>query len=102
MGRGETRITLRARALALVKVMPDSAHQAIGIARETRERTAEHFVGKAVAINVRSYEGPNAMLIGVLDNFEIAFLTERLAKMHIASAAPSAKCGACHVHNLSQ
>ena len=45
---GEAGVTLRACAFALVKIMAHRADETIGIARQTRQRAAQHFIGRVL------------------------------------------------------
>ena len=95
---GEARIAFRAVAFAGIKIVPDSADEAVGIAWQTGERASEHFIGGAVAVNVRRHESADAALVSVLNDLEEAFFAQRLAEVHVASAAPGSVCGSCEVH----
>ncbi len=98
MGRGKARIAFRTLAFTFVKVMADRADEAVGIAGQTIESASKHFIRGAIAVNIRGHERSNAALVGVLNDVKKAFFTERLAKVHVASAAPGSVCCACQVH----
>src|SRR5262249_44855089 len=76
---------LRAIALAGVEVVPDGADEAIGIARPPRERTPEHLIRGAAAINVCRHERADAALVGLADHADESVLGERLTEVHETS-----------------
>ena len=78
--------------------MAHRADEAVGIAGQTLEGVSEHFIGRAVAVNVGGHERTDAALVGVLNDFKKALFTERLAKMHVTAAAPGSVSRACQVH----
>src|SRR5439155_10792709 len=97
----EARIAFRAVAFAGIKIVSDRADEAVGIAWQAGERASEHFIGGAVAVNVRGHERADALPVGVLNDLEKAFFAERLTEVHVASAAPGSKSSAGNVHKIS-
>ena len=94
----EARVAFRAVAFAGIKIVSDRADEAVGIARQTGERASEHFIGGAVAVNVRRHERADTALVSVLNDLEDAFFAERFAEVHVASAAPGSESSAGNVH----
>src|SRR5262249_3228800 len=88
-----------ALAFAFVEIMADGADEAVGVALKTIESVSEHFIRGAVAVDVRSHERADTALVGAPNDAEKAFFTERLAKMHVTSAAPGSVGRACQVHD---
>ena len=99
---GEAQEALRAVAFAGINVVANDADEAIAVAGNSLQRAAQHRVRLAVAVNVRRHECADALVVGVADASEVAFLAESLAEVHVAAPAPSAVGSACQFHKVSR
>ena len=79
--------------------MPHRADQAITFAGQAGQGAAQEVIGRAGAIDIGGQERADAPLVGVADEHDPAFLGERLAKIHEASAVPGSKSGSSNIHN---
>src|SRR2546430_13089061 len=95
---GEAGIAFGAFPFSLVKIMSNSAHEAVAFSGNAAQRPAQHLIGLAIAVNIGRHEGANAFFVGALDDRNEAIFVQRFAKMHVASAAPGAVSCASQVH----
>ena len=95
LGVSEARKATRARAFAIVKIVPHRAHEAIAIARFSRQPARKHLVRRALAVHIRRHKRARALFVSPIDECEEALLIELLAKMHISAPTPSTKRCTC-------
>src|SRR5438105_9425549 len=76
---GETGIAFGAFPFSFVKIVPDSADQAITPARDAAEGAAKHLIGLAIPVNVSGHEGANAFFVGALDYRNKAIFVQRFS-----------------------
>jgi hypothetical protein len=83
---GEARKALRALPLALVEVVADRPDQAVVLARDAVEGTAEQRVGLARSVGVGGHHRPNAV-VGTQQRDQ-PLVVDLLAEAHEAPTAP--------------